>query len=155
LAIFRCLPVAMVTGNLKLGTLIERLWSSQYLCQVWSVLKYFYSFIAENCWTCNTRLFNENSHFSQYAHAVKGKYQYSLSHFYIIQYIFNHYHTVYLSFISYSISFLNWIIQFTSSLQHTVNFFNLFIIQCILSYIIQYILSIYYISCVFQTSKQH
>jgi hypothetical protein len=35
--------------------------------QYWSIL---HSFIA--VWTCNRRLFNENGHFSQYAHGVKG-----------------------------------------------------------------------------------
>jgi hypothetical protein len=52
---FEMSPVAMVT--LRLNMLLQRLWSSQHLCQIW---------------TWNRRLFNENDHFSQYAHEVKS-----------------------------------------------------------------------------------
>jgi hypothetical protein len=36
--------VAMETGNLGLSMLLQRLWSSQHLCQVSSVLKHFSEF---------------------------------------------------------------------------------------------------------------
>jgi hypothetical protein len=69
LVILRCPLVAMVTVNLRLSMRLQRLWSYQHVCQVWTVLRPFYSLIAIG--TCNRKLCNENSQKCSWSNGFK------------------------------------------------------------------------------------